>query len=266
MSHQQRSSSRESGSQGFTLIELLVVISIIAVLAGMLLPAISSVRTSARASVCASQFRQLGAGVFQYTIDWDGVLPPSRFQNCAPPELGYAAGITAAWTDEPWVGGYIDGPLMAGGSFGTQKLGGPWRCPEDRIRRLVAGPAEVSYGLNFSLSPYANTTIPANFWTSLMPLSRLRATSSLLLGAETQEARWFWPKTTPAGWPAIGFYDQATVTPSWAAIGDPAPNHTWWRHSQKVNFLFADGHVQLRGDPNADVASRTIFVRPSDVP
>jgi prepilin-type N-terminal cleavage/methylation domain-containing protein len=68
--------NHRSGSDvAFTLIELLVVISIIAILASMLLPAIGMVRASARQANCMSNQRQIGMALLNYTTDWDGVLP-----------------------------------------------------------------------------------------------------------------------------------------------------------------------------------------------
>ncbi len=61
--------------KAFTLIELLVVISIIALLVGILLPALGAARRVAQDIKCASNLRQQMVGVFGYTADHKGVLP-----------------------------------------------------------------------------------------------------------------------------------------------------------------------------------------------
>jgi len=61
--------------KGFTLIELLVVIAVIAVLMGILMPALSAVREQGRRAVCSQNEKNTGLGLFLYANDYNGKLP-----------------------------------------------------------------------------------------------------------------------------------------------------------------------------------------------
>jgi len=98
--------SHRPGARGFTLVELLVVIGIIAVLIGILLPALNKAREQSRRTVCLSNLRQLGTAMIAYANEHKGRLPNSNPTNTAADydSINYVlVALNDGWVKSPQV-------------------------------------------------------------------------------------------------------------------------------------------------------------------
>jgi prepilin-type N-terminal cleavage/methylation domain-containing protein/prepilin-type processing-associated H-X9-DG protein len=128
-------SGQTDGRSGFTLIELLVVIAIIALLIGILLPALGKARDSARAVVCMSNMRSLTTCLLQYANDNRSKFPGNGYTDPIKSDVDGQL-KNAYWYDERRIGQYLDIANAKGAdapSAGFKTItGGVMACPNHR--------------------------------------------------------------------------------------------------------------------------------------
>jgi len=137
-----------STRRGFTLVELLVVVSIIAVLMGLLLPAVLRSRARARITQCVNNQRELGSAILQYEAA-KGYLP------------GYAnnlRGVKVSWI--PVILPYLGRQDLWEGEGGTGWRDNPNGAPAPHIGQLVC-PEERKAGPDLSYVVNVGQTFPA---------------------------------------------------------------------------------------------------------
>jgi prepilin-type processing-associated H-X9-DG protein len=201
------------------------VIAIIAILAGMLLPALGKARDKAKSIQCTSNIKQCGLTLSLYNNDWKGFYPLLRW--------GVSPSYSSYWFEKLFV--YMPGNNKVNSSFIITSENSVFICP--KFKTAGTGGARVNYIPNgqFIINPLAPTKI--------LTADHIRQPSKTAMFFETGPKGIFvGADEAQSGLnPFVETVDRILSGNATACISYP--------HNKIANTGFADGHVEPRQRP-----------------
>jgi prepilin-type N-terminal cleavage/methylation domain-containing protein/prepilin-type processing-associated H-X9-DG protein len=234
-----RPSSLDSRPSAFTLIELLVVIAIIAILLALLLPVLSKGKLSAQRTACENNLRQLAVATEIYLGDNGGFF----FKRCeAPDSVG-----------QQWWFGWLQGTYVPEGHRAFDLATGilfPYLNGSDV--RLCPSPAWNSpqfkfKGTNVIFSYGCNAYLFAGPGQNSVNANKISRPADIALFADAAQVNIFQAPASPSNPMFEEWYYVDTNRSS--------PNGHF-RHSQKSNVTFCDGHVGMEAMESGSLDQR----------
>ena len=228
----------KSAKRGFTLIELLVVIAIIAILAAMLLPALSKAKDKALGVSCMSNTKQLMIGWVLFTLDNQEEFIPG-----AKP-VGGDADTYMDWTGSPRntaTAPLLDNSVGASPLAPYVKSAAVWKCPADKYQSPNnPGPRARSISMNAALGG-----------TLQAPTVAIAGRDYLFKPKKTTQLVTPGPAMT---WVMLDEHPDSINDSVFHIIPGAIPTVQQWRdlpgsnHGNKsgCNLSFADGHSEIR--------------------